>query len=245
MRAQVRRIRYVKTQNLNTGTERSARKIKSPTLISARTQTPEWGTHRTILTTASELEQVHQIADGGRVQRHVGIALGGDWVGQMIAAAIAHRSQVPIGFDELQDRSMICVSMRDVACRGEGRNHQSWNSGAVAEVIEGLDISGVVVAAAFVEGNDDGGAGPQCFVGLYFVDDLLHEALEQIEFGRRWVSIKPAVGLHKGNGRQRAVLDRLIEFGGVAQVRATGRAGHDRRGVLKRVADVAVGVVRS
>jgi hypothetical protein len=50
MRALMRRIRYVKTQNLNTGTQRSARriksrKIKSPTLISARTQTLEWGTH--------------------------------------------------------------------------------------------------------------------------------------------------------------------------------------------------------
>ena len=111
MRAQVRRTGYVKTRNLNTGTQRSARKIKSPTLISARTQTLEWGTHRTIWTTASELEQVHQIADGGIVQRHVGIALGGDWVGQIIAAAIAHWSQVPIGFDQFQDRNMICVSV--------------------------------------------------------------------------------------------------------------------------------------
>jgi hypothetical protein len=29
-----------------------------------------------------------------------------------------------------------------------------------------------VVAAAFVKRNDDGGAGPQSFVGQYFVDDL-------------------------------------------------------------------------
>jgi hypothetical protein len=57
----------------------------------------------------------------------------------------------------------------------KGEITRAPNSGVVAEVIEGLDISGVVVAAASVERNPDGGAGPQSFVGLYFVDDLLHE----------------------------------------------------------------------
>jgi hypothetical protein len=104
MRVLMRRIRCVKTQNLNTGTQRSARKIKSPTLISRTTQTLEWGTHRTISTAASELEQGHQMADGESVQRQVGIALGGDWVGHMIPAAIAHWGQVAIGFDEFQER---------------------------------------------------------------------------------------------------------------------------------------------
>ena len=130
----------------------------------------------------------------------------------------------------------------------KGEITRAPNSGAVAEVIERLDISGVV-AAAFVERNlernNDGGAGPQSFVGLYFVDDLLHEALEPIEFGRRWACIQPALGLYEGHGRQRAVLDRRIAFGGVADVRATGGAGDYRRGVLERLPDVAVGLVRS
>lgn len=56
-------------------------------------------------------EQVHQIADSGSVQRNVGIAFAGDWVRQVVAAAIGHSTHVPISFDELQDRNVIRVRM--------------------------------------------------------------------------------------------------------------------------------------
>src|ERR1700730_12313173 len=79
------------------GTRRST--SKSPP---CRMERDKGGAPR-MVPTALEHEQVHQISDGGSVQRDVGIALGGDWVGQVVAAAIAYRSQVPIGFDEFQD----------------------------------------------------------------------------------------------------------------------------------------------
>src|SRR5579864_9165524 len=101
--------------------------------------------------------------------------------------------------------------MRDVSSLGERRNHQRGNSGAVSEIVEGLNVAGVIVTAAFVEGDDDGGTLPQLLIGLDAVNDFLHEAFEQVELRRSGVTVEPSVGLHVGNSRQRTVLDRLIE----------------------------------
>jgi hypothetical protein len=75
MRVLMRRIRYVKTQNLNTGTQRSARKIKSPTLISRTTQTLEWGTHRTISTAAQNLNNAMRWPMAGVFRGRSGLLL--------------------------------------------------------------------------------------------------------------------------------------------------------------------------
>ncbi len=125
-----------------------------------------------------EVEQVHQIANRRGVQRDVWVVLAGDWVGQIVAAAIAYRGQVPVGFDEFQDRDVIGIGVRDVSGLGVFGDYQDWNSGSVAVVVECLYVSGVVVTSALVEGDDDGSAVPEFFVGLNAVDDFLYEALE-------------------------------------------------------------------
>ncbi len=75
-----------------------------------------------------------------------------------------------------------------------GRNDDRRNTSAVTEEVERLNVSRVVVAAAFVEGHDDGGAGPEFRIGFYAVDDLLHEAFEQVQLRRRRVTIEPTIG---------------------------------------------------
>ena len=55
------------------------------------------------------------------------------------------------------------------------------NAGAVAEIIQRLHVSGVVVTAALIEGDEDRGVLPQRRILLYFIDDLLGEAFEQIQ----------------------------------------------------------------
>src|SRR5258708_37855138 len=89
--------------------------------------------------------------------------------------------------------------MRDVSAAGVGRNLDGGDTGAVAEEIERLNVSGVVVAAAFVHGHDDGGARPPRWSGLDAVDDLFHEALDRVELGRCRVSIAPSARLYEPN----------------------------------------------
>ena len=66
-----------------------------------------------------EAEQIHQVADGGLIKGHVGIPDGGFRIREVVAAAIGDRRQFPIGFDELQYRNVIGVSMGDVTWFGE------------------------------------------------------------------------------------------------------------------------------
>ena len=61
----------------------------------------------------------------------------------------------PVPLDELQDRNVVGVFVRDVAGLGVLRNHDQRNARAVAEEIQRLHIAGVIVAAAFVEGDED------------------------------------------------------------------------------------------
>ena len=115
--------------------------------------------------------------------------------------------QSPVPLDELQDRNVIGVIVRDVAGLGVGRNHDQRNARAVAEEVERLHVTGVVVAAAFVEGDEDGGVLPERRIRLDRIDDLLGEAFEQIQLGRCRVAIDQSAGLDEGDGGQRSVLD--------------------------------------
>lgn len=66
------------------------------------------------------------------------------------------RSQAPVGLDELQQGSVVSVGARDMSGLGVGRNHQRGYPGAVTKVVERLNVAGVVITAALVEGDDDG-----------------------------------------------------------------------------------------
>src|SRR5258707_15176786 len=106
-------------------------------------------------------EQVHQVPDGWTIQRNVGVVLADDRIREIVPAASRQRSKFPIGLDELQDRSVVGVGVRDMSGLGMRRDHQRGYPGTVAKVVERLNVAGVVVTAALVEGNDDGCALPQ------------------------------------------------------------------------------------
>ena len=65
---------------------------------------------------------------------------------------------------------------------GEERDGDDRNSGAVAEEVKRLNVAGVVVAAALVEGDEDGGATPQRGIGFDGDDDFFDEAFEEVKF---------------------------------------------------------------
>ena len=86
----------------------------------------------------SEIEQIKKVANGRPV----------DWniiadrrvvrrVRQVIAAAAGDRRQAPVVFDELQNRNMVRIVVRNVAPPGVRRNHNQRNARAVAEEIDG------------------------------------------------------------------------------------------------------------
>ena len=53
--------------------------------------TPLPSTSTTLSTLVVEMEQVHHVADGGTVQRDVGVAPARFWIGEVVAAAMRHR----------------------------------------------------------------------------------------------------------------------------------------------------------
>jgi hypothetical protein len=69
-----------------------------------------------------EVEQIEEIADGRTIQRHIGIVIVRDGVREVIAAAMSERLQVPIPFDELEDRHVVGIPMADVAAARKWRH---------------------------------------------------------------------------------------------------------------------------
>ena len=67
-----------------------------------------------------EIEKVHQIANRGAIQWHVWIAKERNGVGKIVSAACRKRVQIPVPFDELQDRNVIRVRVVDVAALRPG-----------------------------------------------------------------------------------------------------------------------------
>lgn len=134
-------------------------------------------------TLASEVEQVKKVANGRpvcwnisadhRVVRRV-------W--QVIAAAAGDRRQAPVVFDELQNRNMVRIVVGNVAWPGVRRNHNQRNARAIAEEIERLHISRVVIAAAFVYSHENCSSAPESGIRLDHVHDLLDEPFKQVPF---------------------------------------------------------------
>src|SRR5271170_1175461 len=67
--------------------------------------------NRVLLVVVREVEQVEEIADGRTVDRYIGIAIGSNRVGEVVAAAVCDGLHAPVPLDELQDRNMVGVVM--------------------------------------------------------------------------------------------------------------------------------------
>src|SRR2546421_10762566 len=120
--------------------------------------------HTTVLLMAlsvAEIEQVEQVANGRQVGWHVRIVIVKPRIWQIVATAVAERGiEHPVPFNELNERGMLSVDVADMTAPREGRNGDHRNARPGAEEIDGLDKAGVVVAAALVYSDEDGGLGP-------------------------------------------------------------------------------------
>lgn len=66
---------------------------------------------------ALEIEHVEQIAYRRTVHWQIGIVLMRVWVRKIIAAASGKWIEMPIAFDELQDRDMVGIVVHDATSR--------------------------------------------------------------------------------------------------------------------------------
>src|SRR6516162_9260606 len=62
-----------------------------------------------------EVEHVEQIPDRRHVGRNVGIAAGHRGIGKVVATPSSELPEVPVALDELYERGMFRVAVRDVA----------------------------------------------------------------------------------------------------------------------------------
>jgi len=89
------------------------------------------------------------------------------------------RSQIPVALDEFQDGDVIRIGVAHMAPSAKGRYRYQRNTRTVAEEVERLDVTRVVVAA-FVHRDEKSGAGKKLGIGAQMIHDLLDHALEQI-----------------------------------------------------------------
>src|SRR5260370_1261637 len=61
-----------------------------------------------------EMEHVEEIAEGRAVERHIGILVLDNRVGEIIPAPTGQRLQMPVSLDELQNRDVVCICMVNV-----------------------------------------------------------------------------------------------------------------------------------
>src|SRR5580704_5512369 len=132
----------------------------------------------------AEIKCVEQVADGGTIRRNVRVGSGCLWVWKVVAAAASQRLQVPVPFDNLNERNVVGVGVVDFASRAKRGDDQQRNAGAVAEEIDGLDVAGVVVTASLVERDEDCSAGPQIGMTLQVADQPFGKAFKDIQFRR-------------------------------------------------------------
>src|SRR5271167_2174069 len=116
--------------------------------------------------TAGEAERVEQVVQRRTVGRYVGVALGRLRIGIVVAAAGRQRSQAPVPFNKLGQRHVVGIAVVHVAAGGEGGNDEQRNAGAIAEEVERLHVTGIIVATALIEGDEDGCSCPLLWVRL-------------------------------------------------------------------------------
>src|ERR1700729_1348603 len=60
-----------------------------------------------------EVERVEQVVECRAVGRHVRIVLRRLWIWKVVAAAVCERLQAPVTLDELQQRNVVAIVVKD------------------------------------------------------------------------------------------------------------------------------------
>jgi hypothetical protein len=135
------------------------------------------------LPTPAKVERVEQVRKCRPVDGNVRVARFCDRVGEIVPATIADGTHVPVPLDEFVDRNVVTIAVRNMAAGRILGNDQQRNARAIAEKVQRLHVTRVIVSAAFIEGDEDCGVVPVRRI-LDIVDDLLAIQLEYVELRR-------------------------------------------------------------
>src|SRR6266550_4830244 len=124
-------------------------------------------------------KQGSEIANRGTVEREIRSVRRRNRVRQIVAAAGRQRWQSPIPFDELQNRSVIGISVIDVTVLGKRRHRDQNRARPITEEIDGLNVPRIVQATAFIKCDEDRGIFPQLIVVPHAVNYFADERLVQ------------------------------------------------------------------
>src|SRR5262249_31557559 len=92
------------------------------------------------------------------------------------------------------------------------RNDDHRNTRSIAEEVERLNVTGVIVATTLIEGDEDGSVLPKVRILFDRVHNLFSKAFKEIQFGRGRVSIHKTARLHERNCGKRSVFDVVVEI---------------------------------
>ena len=105
-----------------------------------------------------ETKHVRQIADSWLVARHIERRTCGR-VWQIVATVAGDWRQSPVLLNELQNGNVVVVSVVHLSAFGERRDGDERKTRAVAEEVNRLNVTGIVVPSTLVEGDEDRRAG--------------------------------------------------------------------------------------
>jgi hypothetical protein len=94
-----------------------------------------------VVVTMFEIKEVGQIADCRAILWHVWVIVVHFGIGQVVAAALAYGWQVEVSFDELQNRNMVGVIVRNVPWFRVGGNNDQRNARSISEKVQSLNVS--------------------------------------------------------------------------------------------------------
>src|ERR1700739_3512581 len=147
-----------------------------------------------------EVEEVNQVPQRRAIERHIGVFVVNNGVGEVIAAAMREGLEVPIPLDELENRDVVGVAVADVSANGEGRNSDQRDARAIAEEVQRLYVAGVIEAAALVHGDEQNGGGKELRIGGEMVDDFLGHGFEEVELRGGRGAVERAGRLYEREG---------------------------------------------
>src|SRR5262245_39461041 len=133
---------------------------------------------KTRILVSTKLKHAEEIIDGRHINRHIRIVFKRTRVGQIDPAASSQGLKAPVTLDEFDYGGMVGISVNDMATLGVWRYHDERNARPISEEIEGLDETGVIISAAFIESHKDRGMLEQLWFGLHTLDDVAGERLE-------------------------------------------------------------------
>ena len=122
---------------------------------------------------------------------------------------------------------MVAVAVVHMALLRERRDDDHRNARAIPEEVDGLDITRVVIAAAFIHRDENRRLRPELLVAFHPADDVLHEFFVAIHRRVRRVTGHAFEGADEGHCRHAFLVAHvLVELGHVLEI-VLERGGHD------------------